>query len=145
MNRLGMTYKGYTGVLTDFEPETGTIYGHVVGLQGGITFQSESGEGLVLEFHESVDVYLEWCEERGVTPEKPYSGKFLARMSRSLHKSAALKAAESGVSLNELVRDAVRAVVTPRVKTPKKSPKVGDETAPNPRRKVTAKSSKPSA
>ncbi len=140
-----MTYKGYTGVLTDFEPETGTISGHVVGLQGGITFQSESGEGLVLEFHESVDVYLEWCEERGVAPEKPYSGKFLARMSRSLHKSAALKAAESGVSLNELVQDAVRAVVAPRIKAPKKSPKAAQKSAPAPRRKLSAKSSTPSA
>ena len=72
MNRLGMTYKGYTGVVTDFEPETGMLYGHVVGLQGGITFVSDSGEGLVREFHASVDDYLEWAAEDGFEPEKPH-------------------------------------------------------------------------
>ena len=111
MNRLGMTYKGYTGVVTDFEPETGTLYGHVVGLQGGITFVAESGEGLVREFHASVDDYLEWAAEDGFEPEKPYSGKFLVRIPSELHKSAAVNARRSGTSLNTYVEAAIRSAV----------------------------------
>ncbi len=112
MNRLGMTYKGYTGVVTDFEPDTGALYGHVVGLRGGITFESESGEGLVREFRASVDDYLEWCEERGVEPQKPYSGQFLVRIPSELHKSAAVHARRSGTSLNTYVEAAIRSAVS---------------------------------
>jgi predicted HicB family RNase H-like nuclease len=33
---------------------------------------------------ESVDFYLAWCAERGKTPEKPFSGKFMVRNSPEL-------------------------------------------------------------
>ena len=149
-----MTYKGYTGVVTDFEPETGTLYGHVVGLQGGITFVSDSGGGLVQEFHASVDDYLEWAAEDGFEPEKPYSGKFLVRIASDLHKSAAVRARQSGTSLNTYVEAAIRSAVgRDRVTKCGIKPTHPGSARPLPAaaqskarpKKVTAKSSKPSA
>ena len=154
MNRLGMTYKGYTGVVTDFEPETGTLSGHVVGLRGGITFESESGEGLVREFRASVDDYLAWAAEDGFEPEKPYSGKFLVRVPSELHKSAAVYARRSGTSLNSYVEAAIRtAVGRDRVSGGSTEAKHPGAAKPLPAaaqskartKKVTAKSRKPSA
>ena len=146
MKYLSMTYQGYTGVVREFEPETGTIYGHVVGLQGGMTFQAETGADLVREFHASVDDYLEWCEERKVEPEKPYSGKFLVRLSSELHKRAAVEAKRQGASLNTYVKAAVRQAVKRDRRTPDTAPKPLPAVAQaKPRKKpATAKSSKPS-
>ncbi len=36
--------------------------------------QGETVDGLRKAFQDSVDVYLEFCAERGEDPEKPYSG-----------------------------------------------------------------------
>lgn len=69
-----MEYKGYTGVV-EIDEETGVLFGRVVGLRDVITFQSDSADTIRHEFELSVDDYLEFCEERGEEPEKPYSIK----------------------------------------------------------------------
>ena len=37
-------------------------------------------------FEDSVDDYLKWCEEDGVSPEKPFSGRLNLRLSPETHK-----------------------------------------------------------
>ena len=106
-----MTYKGYTGRVTDVDPETGELYGEVTHILGVITFIASTGPDLVREFHTSVDGYLKWCEKRGVEPVKPYSGKFQTRIPPALHKNAAREARLAGVSLNAFVQAAIQAAV----------------------------------
>ena len=36
-------------------------------------------------FHDSVDDYLAFCKERGVDPQKPYSGKLALRTTPEIH------------------------------------------------------------
>ena len=59
-------------------------------------------EELRREFQLSVDDYLEWCKEDGVTPEKPYSGKFNLRLTPELHKKVAIAAKKLNMSSRKL-------------------------------------------
>ena len=59
-------------------------------------------------FRDSIDDYLEYCEERDEKPDRPFSGKFVLRLSPELHHSAYLKALETGKSLNEWVKDVLK-------------------------------------
>jgi predicted HicB family RNase H-like nuclease len=45
-----------------------------------ITFQGTTVDELIQAFQDSIDDYIDWCEERRERPEKPFSGKF------NLHK-----------------------------------------------------------
>lgn len=97
-----MKYKGYTAK-TEIDDERGIIHGEVLGIVDVVTFQGENVEELRKAFHDSVDDYLEFCEERGESPEKPYSGKFVLRVSPELHREITHAAEESGQSLNQWV------------------------------------------
>ena len=102
-----MKYKDYVGTI---EPDidTGVLFGRVIGLRDAITFQGDTVPELIKAFHDSVDDYLAFCEERGESPEKPYSGKFLVRVHPKLHRKLAICAAAKDVSLNDLVKGALQ-------------------------------------
>lgn len=106
-----LTYKGYTGKV-DFDFEAGIIHGEVMDLRDIVTFQAENVSEVIKAFEDSVDDYIEFCELEGVEPEKPFSGKFLVRLSPEQHKLISVAAASSGDSLNSwvsknLTRDAI--------------------------------------
>jgi len=115
-----MKYKGYTGIV-ELDDESGTLFGRVIGLRDVITFQGESVAEIVQAFHDSVDDYLEFCAQRGESPEKPYSGQFVLRIDPLLHREMASAAEAQDVSLNSLVESALKKTfVTPAQKvTPK--------------------------
>ena len=55
-----------------------------------------------------MDFYLEMCvTERGEHPEKPFSGKFILRVSPELHRSLAVEAEARKTSLNALAETAI--------------------------------------
>jgi predicted HicB family RNase H-like nuclease len=101
-----MQYKGYTASVV-FDDEAGIFSGQVLNLRDVITFQATSVADLREEFKNSVDDYLEFCAERGESPEKPYSGKFVVRVDPALHRSIATCAAIAGESLNTWVAAAL--------------------------------------
>jgi predicted HicB family RNase H-like nuclease len=63
---------------------------------------------------EAVDDYLEHGKERGKTPDKPYSGKFLFRTTADLHRAIATEAAAERMSINEWMDATVRTAVRER-------------------------------
>jgi predicted HicB family RNase H-like nuclease len=97
-----MKYRGYTGVV-ELDEEAGVLFGRVIGLRDVITFQGCSVDEVTRAFHDSVDDYLEFCAERGESPEKPYSGQFVLRLDPSLHRELAHAAEAQGTSLNALI------------------------------------------
>jgi predicted HicB family RNase H-like nuclease len=99
-----MEHKGYTGIITEIDQKSGLIHGEVVGITDMITFQGKSTHELLRAFRESVDDYLEYCASRNESPEKPYSGKFVVRISPALHCRAANAAQSCGQSLNFWVK-----------------------------------------
>jgi predicted HicB family RNase H-like nuclease len=94
-----MQYKGFSGQVS-FDEDQDLFHGEVVGIRDVITFQGRSVDELRKAFEESVDDYLDFCRERGESPEKPFSGKFALRLSPELHRRLAMMAAGSGQSLN---------------------------------------------
>ena len=93
-----------TNAKVEFDADAEVFHGDVINTRDMITFQCESVEELKTAFHDSVDDYLTWCEERGEQPEKPFSGQFMARVSPDLQRRAlALEASRRHTSLNKLV------------------------------------------
>ena len=127
-----MEYKGYTGRINGIDESQGQIHGEVEGIDDVITFEGKNLEELVQAFHDSVEDYLAFCAERSEAPEKPYSGKFLVRVSPTLHQRVVNAAKKEGESLNSWVASALEASLnrslssptrkrsSPRKKTPRK-------------------------
>jgi predicted HicB family RNase H-like nuclease len=108
-----MNHKGYLG-LARVDIDAGVIRGRVINTRDTITFQGKTVAEAETAFRDSVDDYLEFCAERGETPDKPYSGHFPVRTSAGVHRLLSLEASRRGISLNALVgsilkREALRA------------------------------------
>ena len=66
-----LKYKGYTGYVV-YDDEAHIFHGEVVAIKAVITFQGTTVDEIELAFKDSVDDYLDWCEEKGKEPEKPH-------------------------------------------------------------------------
>ena len=77
------------------------LHGRVInaGASPVATFEASDVEGLKREFRTSIDQYLALCEEKGIQPQKPFSGKALLRLGPSLHDQVTLAAMEDGMTL----------------------------------------------
>ena len=135
-----MRYKGYSGV-AEIAYDTDMIYGRVVGLRDVVTFQGRSVAEASRAFRDSVDDYLELCASRGETPEKPFSGRFLIRISQGLHRTLVEEAARRGVSLNGLIASTL-AEAFPAADTSRESPGPGSKSG---RAKVAPGRGKPAS
>ena len=102
-----MTYKGYQSKV-ELDEEAGVFHGEVINTRDVITFQGTSVEELKQAFEDSVDDYLEFCASRGEDPEKPFSGKFLIRVSPEMHRQIMTEARRQGKSLNTYVLEKLR-------------------------------------
>ena len=105
-----MTYKGYMGRVA-FDDEAGIFHGEVINLRDVITFQGTTVQELRQAFQDSVDDYLEFCAQRGEEAEKPFSGKFVVRVSPDVHRELFAKARLVDKSLNSLVSEVLQAAV----------------------------------
>jgi predicted HicB family RNase H-like nuclease len=101
-----MTYKGYTAHI-EFDEEAGLFHGEVIDTKDVITFQGTSVKELNKAFKDSVDDYLDFCKSRGEEPDKPFSGKFVLRLPKSLHRKIYIKAIKSGQSLNNYITNSL--------------------------------------
>ncbi len=97
-----MKYKNYFGVV-QYDDEARIFHGEVVNTRTVITFQGTTVDEIENAFHQSVDDYLDWCIERGKEPEKPFSGKFVLRISPELHNRLNIKAKICNTSLNSFI------------------------------------------
>jgi predicted HicB family RNase H-like nuclease len=64
-----MKYKGYFGEVT-YDDNAKIFHGEVIGFKDIITFQGRSVNEVKEAFQDSINDYLEWCEERGERSEK---------------------------------------------------------------------------
>jgi len=102
-----MIYRGYIGHV-EFDDEADIFHGEVINTRDVITFQGKTVAKIKKAFHDSVEDYLEFCEERNETPEKPFSGKFNLRIDPELHKQVFIAAKQNKVSLNQWIADAIK-------------------------------------
>lgn len=98
-----MEYRGYTSGPVTFDEEQKVFSGTVAGLRAVIHYEGSTADELAQAFRDSIDFYVDWCAERGKQPERPFKGQILVRTAPELHRKAALRAAEEGVSLSEWI------------------------------------------
>ena len=105
-----LEHRGYYGTV-EFSEKESILFGKVLNINGLISYEGESVQGLREDFEGAVDGYLSVCAEKKIDPEKPYKGTFNVRIKPELHKRAALAAAEQGETLNSLVEQAIKTYV----------------------------------
>ena len=105
-----MEYKGYIGKV-EIDEEVGILYGEVINVRDVITFEGKTVDEVQQAFQESVDDYLEFCAQRGESPEKPFSGKFVVRLPAELHRKAYIQAKLKDKSLNSWITEVLQSVL----------------------------------
>lgn len=105
MNSM-LEYKGYNAKI-DFSSEDDIFFGSIFGIEDNISFEGSSVQELKTAFIEAVDDYLDMCNRLGKQPEKEYKGSFNIRVSPEVHKKAAIKALNNGISLNQFVEQSI--------------------------------------
>lgn len=99
-----LKYKGYKGH-AEFDDEVEVFHGEVLHLRDVITFQGTSVEELEKEFRDSIDDYLEFCEERGEEPDRPFSGRLMLRLPPNVHRDVYVRARQEDKSLNQWITE----------------------------------------
>ena len=107
-----MEYKGYLASV-EFDDSAGVLHGRVVnsGQYPIATFEATETRELRREFERSVDEYLKWCEEDGVEPRKPFSGKLNVRLGSELHSAVVTAARAEQVSINSWIVTTLREAI----------------------------------
>jgi predicted HicB family RNase H-like nuclease len=94
-----LNYKGYAGHM-EVDDEAGIIFGRVLDIRDVITFTGNTVAEAKQAFQDSVDDYLEFCQELGQEPDKTFSGKLPFRTTPDRHRQLYLAATKSGKSIN---------------------------------------------
>ncbi len=104
-------FQGYLARV-EFDGQADVFHGEVINIRDVITFQGRSVRELRRAFRESVEDYLAFCAERGEEPEKPFSGRFVVRLSPDLHRQIYVASRKAGKSLNAWVAERLSAGVS---------------------------------
>ena len=89
-------------------------FGVVDGVQAGTVemahtapyyFYGKNPANLRKEFRNSLRVFLDVCEEKGINPSREFSGKFNLRIPPKLHSKIAAQATSEDKSLNQFVSE----------------------------------------
>ncbi len=99
-----MELNGYRAKI-EYDPELDQFRGEILGLNGSADFYGKNPTSLRKEFRESLKVFLEVCEEKGISPTKEFSGKFNLRIPPRLHKEIAARATAENKSINQWVSE----------------------------------------
>lgn len=103
-----LKYKGFIGIV-EFDEVAKILHGEVINTRDVITFQARNADKIEKEFQNSVNDYIRFCRKRNEEQEKPFSGKFVVRITPDLHQKLVTEAKVRGKSLNTLVEEKLRA------------------------------------
>jgi predicted HicB family RNase H-like nuclease len=107
-----LEYRGYIALI-ELDDDGDCFHGRVMNTRDVINFYGRTPAELRAEFATSVDEYIAFCAERGVEPEKPYSGRLLVRLNPEVHRALAVKAARQHKSLSKLIRESLEGAAAP--------------------------------
>lgn len=105
-----LRYKDFVGTV-QYNADDKVFHGKLAFIADLVTFEGTSVSELEAAFVEAVDDYLVLCQSIDKQPEKSFAGSFNIRMKPELHRQVAIASLEKGVSLNQLVVEAVRKYV----------------------------------
>lgn len=101
-----LRYKEFIGSVS-YSAEDRVFHGKIEFITDLVTFEGSNVDELENAFTEAVDDYISLCELTEKKPQKSFKGSFNIRMQPELHRKAAITSLEQGVSLNQLVNEAV--------------------------------------
>jgi len=99
-------HKGFIGSV-HFDADDEVFHGKIEGIPDLVTFEGKSVAELKGAFYESVEDYIALCKEAGKEPMKSCKGSFNVRIPAMLHIEAVMVAKEHGITLNQLVKEAI--------------------------------------
>ena len=102
-----MEIDGYKAKI-EYDPELDQFRGEILGLNGSADFYGKSPSSLRKEFKNSIKVFLEVCEEKGIPPTKEFSGKFNLRIPPKLHGEISARAMAANKSINQWVSEILK-------------------------------------
>lgn len=89
----------------EYDPELDQFRGEILGLNGSADFYGKNPTSLRKEFRNSLKVFLDVCEEKGINPSREFSGKFNLRIPPNLHRKISAQAIAEEKSLNQFVSE----------------------------------------
>ncbi|RDC62714.1 type II toxin-antitoxin system HicB family antitoxin [Adhaeribacter pallidiroseus] len=101
-----MQYKGFIGSV-NYDDDDAIFYGKLEFIEDSILYEGSSVQELKTMFREAVDEYIQTCKELGKEPQKPFKGVFNVRVKPEIHQKAALISLQKGISLNQVVAEAL--------------------------------------
>ena len=105
-----MHYKNYQANIV-YDADDDILVGHIIHINDIIGFHGTSLKEIKAAFKEAVEDYLAHCKKTGKSPNKPYSGKVMFRITPEIHAKAALAAQMKGVSLNQWAEEILEKAV----------------------------------
>jgi predicted HicB family RNase H-like nuclease len=97
-----LKHEGFLAEVT-YDDGDRLMHGCTINTRATLHFAGETVEDLKAAFADTIADYHEWCAERGVAPEKGYSGTLSLRLPPDLHKRVAEQAIQEGESLNQFI------------------------------------------
>ena len=101
-----LTYKEFIGCV-HFSTDDSVFFGKIEGINDLVTFEGQTVDEIKDSFKNAVEDYIEMC----ITLKKPilksYKGNFNVRIPPELHRKAMRKSQSLGISLNQLVKQAI--------------------------------------
>lgn len=87
----------------DYEDGDELMHGSTINTRAVLHFAGKNIKELKRAFIATIADYRDWCRERNVEAEKPYSGTLSLRIDPELHTRIAEKAAMAGESINQFI------------------------------------------
>ena len=98
-----LKYKGYLGTI-QFSENDNCFYGKVLGMNRScITYEGESASELLEDFKGAIDMYLEYCQRKGIKAETPYNDVLNIHIPSEIHFKVMSYAENHGTSIDDFI------------------------------------------
>ena len=101
-----LNYKGFLGSVS-FSAEDEILHGKIECIEDLILYEGGSVTEVKNAFKEAVEDYIEICKQTNKPLNKRFKGSFNICVTPDLHQKAAKLASTKGISLNQLVQNAI--------------------------------------
>jgi predicted HicB family RNase H-like nuclease len=102
-----LKHKGYIGTI-QFSEGDNCFYGKVLGMKHAcITYEGENASELLEDFKGAVEMYLEHCQIKGITPEAPYNDILKIHIPSETHNKIISYTKNRGTSIDDFVSDLI--------------------------------------
>ncbi len=99
-------HKDFIGSV-QYSTDDDIFFGKIEGINDLVTFEGKTVDQLKKSFQEAVEDYSEICKSNGKKTEKSFKGTFNVRINPEIHRQAARRSLELGLSLNQFVEKAI--------------------------------------